>query len=32
MKDNEKLIEEIKKRLPEAQFDVLEFIFYYLIR
>ena len=32
MKEKERLIEEIKKRLPEAPPDVLEFIFYYLIR
>ncbi len=31
MKDKTKLIEEITKRLPDATWETLEFVFYYLI-
>lgn len=32
MSDNEKLIKEIEKLLPDAEWSVLKFIYFYLIR
>ena len=32
MKNKEKLIKDITKRLQDAPFEVLEFVFYFLIR